>query len=101
PSGLTNEASPSFSAGATEAGATFECKLDGPGAATGTYAGCSATKAYSGLSDGAYAFSVRAIDAAGNIDASPATRTFTLDATPPVAPTITSPTQGAWITSSS
>ena len=40
--------------------------------------------AYNGLADGTYTFSVRATDPAGNVDASPATRSFTV--APNVAP---------------
>ncbi|HEX7289729.1 MAG TPA: hypothetical protein VF250_01270 [Conexibacter sp.] len=58
---------PSASAGATfaftdrEAGASFECQLDGAG-----YAACRSPKAYSGLGAGTHRFAVRAVDAAGN-----------------------------------
>ena len=44
-----------------------------------------ATHTASGLADGSYRFEVRGIDAVGNTDASPATRDFTVDATPPAA----------------
>jgi hypothetical protein len=80
--------SPSF-AFSSEAGATLQCKLDGPGATTGTYAGCTSPKAYGPLTEGAYTLSVRATDLAGNTDATPATRAFAVDTTAPV-PTIDS-----------
>lgn len=68
-----------FSAGASDA--TFECRLDGPAAATGAWAACDSPRSYSGLSDGRYTFSVSAIDAAGRSDPTPATRTFAVDTT--------------------
>jgi hypothetical protein len=53
--------------------AGFECQLDGS-----DWSGCSSPKAYSGLSVASHTFSVRARDAAGNVDPSPATRTWTV-----------------------
>ena len=96
PSGTTADSSPSFGFSSSEpAGATFQCKLDGPGAATGSYADCTPSpKAYSNLPDGSYTFSVKAKDAAGNEDASPATRSFTVDTTAPET-TISSGPSGA------
>ena len=78
PSGLTNNASPSFGFSSTEGGSTFECKLD-----SGSFAACTSPKSYSGLSDGPHSFEVRATDAVGNVDASPATRNFTVDTQAP------------------
>ncbi|HUS22383.1 MAG TPA: hypothetical protein VMZ66_10265, partial [Aeromicrobium sp.] len=58
-------------------GGTFECELTGPGQ-SGGFTACNLTKTYTGLADGEYTFSVRAIDTVGNTDATPATSTFTL-----------------------
>jgi hypothetical protein len=87
--GATNDGIADFTFSANEAGSTFKCKLDGPGATTGTFAPCTqggnptGTKSYTGLAEGSYTFSVQATDVAGNTDASPATTTFTVDKTPP------------------
>ncbi|MEZ5100164.1 MAG: Ig-like domain-containing protein [Thermoleophilia bacterium] len=93
PSGPTNETQPTFAFASGEPG-TFECRLDGPGAATGTFAACTSPLTTSALAEGAYALLVRAIDAAGNADGSPATAGFTVDATAP-AGALTAPAAGA------
>ena len=62
-------------------GSTFECKLDGGG-----WSGCNSPKAYSGVAVGGHTFSVRAIDAAANVDPTPATEVLDRrgrNATPP------------------
>ena len=63
-----------------ETGATFQCQLD-----SGAWATCTSPFAYSGLTDGSHTFSVRAIDAVGNVGAA-TTRTWTTDTVvdPPV-----------------
>ncbi len=83
PTGPTGSNAPSFAFSSSETPSTFECKLDGPGATTGTYASCTSPRAYSALADGTYTFSVRATDAAANVDATPATRSFTVDTVAP------------------
>ena len=84
PSGLTNDSTPTFSFTSTEAGSTFECKIDGdPNANTGWAACNSGSFTPSALAGGAHTFYVRARDTAGNTDQSPASRAFTVDTTPP------------------
>ena len=65
--------SATFSFSASEAGGTFECRLDG-----GAWRGCSSPTSYGGLNHGNHSFRVRAIDAAGNRDATPALRSFSI-----------------------
>jgi len=83
PSGQTSNNGPSFAFSSSEGGSSFECRLDGPGAAAGTFDPCTSSEAYTGLADGTYTFQVRAIDQVGNTDQTPATRSFTVDTTSP------------------
>jgi hypothetical protein len=63
----------------SEAGSTFECKLDGQ-----PFSACPAAgKTYEDLEDASHTIQVRAIDPAGNVDGSPATTTFTVDTRAP------------------
>ncbi len=70
--------STSYGFTSSEAGSTFECRLDG-----GPFAACSSAKQLTGLANGSHAFLVRAGDAVGNFDATPAIRTFTVAVPPP------------------
>jgi hypothetical protein len=78
PSGITASASASFSFSTNESGADFQCRLD-----AGAWTACSSPKTYAALADGTHAFDVRAKDAAGNVDLTPETRTWTVDTTAP------------------
>ena len=71
-SGLTNGTSQTFTASGSADTARFECRLD-----SAAYKACAnATATYANLADDTHTFSVRAIDGAGNVDATPATRAF-------------------------
>ena len=78
PSGLRNSRKARFRFGSSEAGSTFECELDGGG-----FDDCGSPQDYDNLVDGQHTFRVRATDDLGNQDASPAERTWQVDATPP------------------
>jgi Bacterial Ig-like domain len=78
-----NDPTPTF-AFSSEAGATFQCKVDG-----GSFAGCSSPKTTAALSDGSHTFQVRATDPVANVDPTPASRTFTVDTTSLPSPTDT------------
>src|SRR5215208_1723827 len=75
PSGSVSGTSAAFEFFSNEAGSTFKCKLVGQDSTRTT---CSSPKTYTNLTAGTqYTFKVWAKDAAGNIDPTPATRTFT------------------------
>jgi CSLREA domain-containing protein len=78
PAAVTASTSASFSFSASETGSAFQCSLDGA-----AFASCSSPQTYAGLADGAHQFRVRATDAAGNADATPATATWTIDTLAP------------------
>jgi hypothetical protein len=78
PSGQTDSTTPSFSFTSDDASATFRCRLDGPGATSGSEQPCGSPAVVGPLADGAYTFSVRAVDARGNADDTPASRTFSV-----------------------
>lgn len=75
PPNPSGNANPTFTFSATEANCTFSYQLDG-GAATSN--GTSTTVTLLGLAPGSHTFQVHATDAAGNVDATPASYTWNI-----------------------
>ena len=90
PTNPANSASANFTFSSTEGGSTFECEIDGGG-----FSSCSSPKNYAGLSEGSHTFKVRATDAAGNMDASAAQYTWTVDTVAPNTTIDSNPTNPA------
>lgn len=78
PSGFTRNPSPVFTFSSSKAGSTFECAIDG-----GAFNPCSSKESFGPLPDGSHTFAVRARDAKGTLDPTPASRSFTVDTVPP------------------
>jgi Tol biopolymer transport system component len=75
PSGLTQDPAPSFAFSSDERHSTFECRIDGA-----SFVACTSPYRTNSLGNGPHEFDVRATDRAGNMDASPAIRSFSVDA---------------------
>jgi alpha-tubulin suppressor-like RCC1 family protein len=84
PASLSASASATFTFGSADASASFEASLDGV-----AYAAATSPVSFTGLADGSHTFTVRAVDAAGNVDVTPATYAWTVDTIAPET-TITS-----------
>jgi hypothetical protein len=86
PPPLSSSASANFSFSSSEAGSTFACGLDAGGTTS-----CESPKTFAGLGDGTHTFRVEAVDAAGNVDTTPAAYSWQIagvgpaitDTTPP------------------
>jgi hypothetical protein len=70
-----------FSFGSSESASTFECALD-----AAAFTGCASPLSFIALGDGQHTFAVRATDAAGNTDPTPAIWTWTIDTSLPPPP---------------
>jgi hypothetical protein len=81
PPATTTASSANFSFAANESGASFECKLD-----DGTWVECSPPQAYSAIEAGEHEFLVRATDPAENVDRTPASAEWTVEAPGPPPP---------------
>ena len=73
PGGTIDRAAASFAFAATEPGG-FKCRIDSSDPSD--WSSCSSPKSYSSLADGHHSFEVRAADALGNIDPTPAVAGF-------------------------
>jgi hypothetical protein len=85
PPASSTSANASFAFTSSEAGSAFACSLD-----AGGFTPCASPAAYAGLGDGAHTFRVQAVDAAGNVDTTPAVYSWQIagvgpgiDRTPP------------------
>jgi hypothetical protein len=87
PSGTVAIASASFTFTATEDGASFDCRLDGA-----AWQPCTSPTQLTDLAQGPHTFDVRATDAAGMSDATPASRTWTVDSVAPETSIVSGPT---------
>jgi hypothetical protein len=94
PKAVTTAASATFTFSASEAG-SFECRLDGA-----PFALCGSPKSYAGLGKGDHRFEVRAIDAAGNADATPSLHGWKIEAAarPSSSSALFAPRGGARVT---
>ncbi|MDX5417770.1 MAG: Ig-like domain-containing protein [Hymenobacteraceae bacterium] len=81
PAAISNSNSATFEFASNEAKVYYEMSLNGAAFATTTN-----PLTLSNLADGTYNISVRAVDAAGNKDSSPATYTWTIITAPPTPP---------------
>lgn len=91
PAPLAASRSASISFASDDPGAAFDCDVDGSG-----FAPCSSPVSLFNLADGAHHFAVRAASA-GLLDATPATVSWTVDASPPQV-TVDVPANGAVFT---
>jgi hypothetical protein len=89
PSGPTNDSTPTFALSSSEAGSSFECKVD-----AAAFGACTSPLTTAILADGPHGIEVRATDKAANTDPSPALRSFSVDTAAPVV-SLTAPAAGA------
>ena len=83
PTGPISVPAAAFAFSASEAGSTFECRLD-----AAAWHACSSPEQVSGMTDGQHTFAVRASDRGRNTDPTPAVRSLAVElpAVPPADP---------------
>jgi hypothetical protein len=89
----TNQTSAEFTLTPSEPNVEFECALDGGG-----WQPCNDSPEFTGLSASTHNFKAHATDRAGNVGEDSAVFTWTIDLTPPAAPMIDNPVDGATVT---
>jgi Ca2+-binding RTX toxin-like protein len=88
----TRDNTPTFEFSANQANVTFTCSIDSAELTT-TFA-CSSPYTTPPLADGGHVFRVSATNSVAEIDPSPASRSFTIDATPPETTITSGPAEG-------
>jgi hypothetical protein len=78
----TKDNTPTFEFSSTEPSSSLECQVDG-----NNFSGCASPHTTGSLPDGEHTFEVRAINPAAKPDATPASRTFTVDTSSSPQPT--------------
>jgi hypothetical protein len=89
-SGTVTSQSASFAFSSPDSTAKFQCRVD-----SRSWNNCESPKAYTSLTAGTHTFLVRAYDPAGNVDATPADRTWTVELQPPATESSPEPANGA------
>jgi hypothetical protein len=74
PSGTVTSADATFAFSSDDPSASFQCSFDGS-----LFEACDSPRAYGGLARGDHSFRVRAVDPVGNVDTSPAARTWRVE----------------------
>ncbi|NOK08044.1 Ig-like domain-containing protein [Corallococcus exercitus] len=90
PAQPSNNANATFEFSSTGGGIRYECSVD-----AAPFTSCDSPFTIDSLAEGEHTLAVRAVDAAGNVDPSPAEYAWTVDLGAPQAPAITSPANGA------
>jgi hypothetical protein len=91
PSDPTNNPDATFTFSSPDAGATFECSLDGF-----AFEECASPTTYQDLADGQHTFQVQAVDQAGNPDPAPAEWTWTIDTVRPTSAVVRPADNGSY-----
>ncbi|OKL38400.1 Ig-like domain-containing protein [Pontibacter flavimaris] len=89
PGELSNSSTAKFGFSSNESGVTYQVSING-----GDFTTVATPYTVNSLTDGKHTLQVRAVDAAGNIDATPASYSWTIDTKAPAAPVVAAPEEG-------